>query len=99
MRMNTMMLLAAATLVATGACTKPDEDAAEAPAAAAPTETALEADVRRAAAIANALAAMPVKADSILSAHGTTAEQLEQLMYRIARDSTASAEYGRLTGR
>jgi hypothetical protein len=99
MRMNKPLMIAAAMLLAVGACAKPDQDAADAPAAAAPAETALQADVRRAAAIANALAAMPVKADSILAANSTSAEQLEQMMYRIARDSTASAEYARLTGR
>lgn len=46
-----------------------------------------------AAAVANAIAATPEKADSILGAAGYTAESFQQLMYQIAADSAMSAAY------
>jgi membrane-bound lytic murein transglycosylase B len=56
-------------------------------------------DAQRAARIANAIEAAPTKTDSILAAHGLTADQLEQLMYGVAADTALSAEFRRLTGR
>ena len=35
----------------------------------------------------------------VLAANDLTTDQLEQLMYKVAQDSTLSAEYGRLTNR
>ncbi|MDH5233678.1 MAG: hypothetical protein OEW77_01890 [Gemmatimonadota bacterium] len=56
-------------------------------------------DAQRAAAIEQAVRAAPMKTDSILSANGLTADELEQMMYRVAADSALSAEYRRLTAR
>lgn len=87
--------LIAATLLALGACGgeagKPDT--------AVVTPVVNENDAQRAARIALALQAMPSKQDSVLTANGLTADQLEQLMYKVAQDSSLSAEYGRLTNR
>jgi hypothetical protein len=47
----------------------------------------------QAAAIANAIAAKPASADSILKANGYTAESFETLMYEIASDSAMSVAY------
>ena len=68
-------------------------------AATADTTTAAPSEVQRAAAVADAVRTAPTKTDSILMAHGVTADELEQMMYRIAADSAQSAEYRRLTGR
>ena len=46
-----------------------------------------------AAKIANAIAANPAGADSILSANGYTRDSFQQLMYDIAADSAMSATY------
>lgn len=85
-------LIPAAALLVLAAC-GPKAESADATAAAA------ENDAQRAARIALALQGAPTMTDSILSANGITADQLEQLMYRVAQDSTLSAEYGRLTNR
>lgn len=61
--------------------------------------TAAPNDAQRAARVALALQAAPEKQDSVLAANSLTADQLEALMYRVARDSALSAEYGRLTNR
>lgn len=68
-------------------------------AATADTTAAAPSEVQRAAAVAEAVRSAPTKTDSILMAHGLTADELEQMMYRIAADSAQSAEYRRLTGR
>lgn len=87
-------LIPAAALLVLAAC-GPTAESADASATAA----AAENDAQRAARIALALQGAPAMTDSILSANGLTADQLEQLMYRVAQDSTLSAEYGRLTNR
>jgi hypothetical protein len=95
------------------ACGGAEREASDAPASGAVTPAAtpsagatLQADaasnaseVARAAGIANAIAAVPTKSDSILAANGLTVTTLEEMMYRIAKDSVASAEYARLTKR
>lgn len=48
---------------------------------------------RAAATLANAMAANPSRADSILSAAGYTVESFERLMYEIAADSAQAAAY------
>lgn len=88
--------LIAATLLVLGAC---GGKAAKADDTAVVTPVVSENDAQRAARIALALQAMPSKQDSVLTANGLTADQLEQLMYKVAQDSTLSAEYGRLTNR
>jgi hypothetical protein len=90
---NFAALAAAFLLAACGGATADETAAAD----AAPT--AVSSEVQRAANIANAITDAPTKADSILAAYGVTAAELEAMMYRIARDSVASAEYGRLTVR
>jgi hypothetical protein len=52
-----------------------------------------------AALIANAIAANPTAADSILKANGQTADGFQKLMYEIAADSAMSAEYARAKSR
>lgn len=94
--MKTHRIAAIAAIAFLSACagTK-DEPAAEAPAF---VETA-SAEVQKAAEIANAINYSPTKTDSILTAHSVTPEQLAEMMFRIARDSTASADYARLTAK
>ena len=82
-------------LLVLGACGR---EAAK-PDTAVVTPVVNENDAQRAARIALALQAMPSKQDSVLTANGLTADRLEQLMYKVAQDSTLSAEYGRLTDR
>lgn len=102
-RMRSGFFLMMATLVLSAGCAGTPEDSATADAAAsggttaAPMSAEMHADVQKAAAIANATAAAPTKGDSILTANQLTADQLEEVMYRIAADSAASAEYRRLT--
>lgn len=101
-RMRSGFFLMMATLVLSAGCAGTPEDSATADAAAsgttaAPMSAEMHADVQKAAAIANATAAAPTKGDSILTANQLTADQLEEMMYRIAADSAASAEYRRLT--
>jgi hypothetical protein len=94
--MRTPTLAALGAVIVLAACGGAASDDASARDASA---TAVMTEVQRAAAIANAITAAPARMDSILAANGMTAEQLEQMMYRIARDSALSAEYGRLTSR
>lgn len=91
---RTLAALAAVVLLAAcGGAPADDTAAGDAPPAAVSSE------VQRAATIANAITDAPAKVDSILAAYRVTAAELEAMMYRIARDSTASVEYGRLTDR
>ncbi len=96
--MHTTRLAAIAALFLAAACAGRGNDAS----AAADTTTvavAAPSEAARAAAIANAIMAVPTSSDSILTANGLTADQFEAMIYRIARDSVASAEYARLTAR
>jgi len=95
--MNARLILAA--LVATAACSEKPADVSADSSVAVQVGTASLSDVDHAVDIANALSAHPTKGDSILAAHSMTAEQLEALMLKIARDSVSSAEYGRRTTR
>jgi hypothetical protein len=52
-----------------------------------------------AALTANAIAANPTAADSILKANGHTADGFQKLMYEIAADSAMSADYARTKSR
>jgi hypothetical protein len=57
---------------------------------------ATSAETKRAtaaAAVANAIAAKPAAADSILKANGYTSESFQALMYDIASDSAMSVAY------
>lgn len=95
--MNARLILAALAL--TAACgEKPAETAADSSVAVQVGAASLS-DVDHAVDIANALSAHPTKGDSILAAHSMTADQLEALMLKIAKDSASSAEYGRRTTR
>ena len=101
-RMRSALFLVMAAVVLTAACAGTPEDSATADAAvsgttAAPMSAEMHADVQKAAAIANATTAAPTKGDSILAANQLSTDQLEEMMYRIAEDSAASAEYKRLT--
>lgn len=85
----------AAALLVLAACGGKPAESDSAPA----TPAAAENDAQRAARIALALQSAPTKQDSVLSANHLTTDQLEQLMYKVAQDSTLSAEYGRLVNR
>ncbi len=50
-------------------------------------------DVRQAVTVADAIATAPYAVDSILSAHGLSAQGFDSLMYAIALDSAKSAAY------
>ena len=78
-----------ALLLVTFACTGSD-DRRDTTAA---RDTTVAGRARSAAAVANAIAAKPAGADSILRAAGYTREEFEQLMYDIAADSAMSAVY------
>jgi len=68
---------------------KPSTTAQDKPARALTTiELATEA-----ARVANAIEALPTRADSILKAAGQTPESFQQMMYQIAADSAMSAAY------
>jgi hypothetical protein len=84
-----ILSLGVAMLLAVSACVKSDA------AAVAATSTTAPADhrARTAALTANAMAANPAAADSILRASGYTKDGFEKLMYEIAADSAKSAEY------
>ena len=60
---------------------------------AAARDTTAAGRARAAAAVANAIAAKPSAADSILRAAGYTPEEFERLLYDIAADSAMSAAY------
>ena len=69
-------------------------DEREAGTSAAATGASPSADRARAAAlVANAIAANPSAADSILTAGGHTRDSFERLMFEIAADSAMSAVY------
>ncbi len=81
----------AASLLLLAACAGGDRKLADAQgSSAAPTG---EVRAHTAAALANAVAANPSRADSILSAAGYTVESFEQMMYEIAADSAQAAAY------
>jgi hypothetical protein len=87
--MTRTLLLPALSLLLAAACAAGDDTADTT--AARDTTTAGRA--REAAAIANAIAAKPSAADSILRAAGYTPEEFDRLMYDIAADSAMSAAY------
>jgi hypothetical protein len=84
------LALGAALMVAVSACAK-EEKKADAPVVTTGTSTADRA--RAAATLANAIAANPTAADSILRANGHTQDSFQNLMYEIAADSAMSAVY------
>ena len=82
----------ALTLVVVTACAKSESNADSAAPGTATQGTGADRAVS-AAAISNAIAANPDKADSILTANNQTRASFDQLMYDIASDSAASARY------
>ena len=88
----------AAVLVAVTGCARGEKTGDTAAAAVTPTPASSAATqntdrARTAAAVANAIAARPSAADSILSAAGMTRDSFQTLMYEIAADSAMSAAY------
>ena len=76
-------------LVLIAACARGEADADSTPVAAAqPADRATTA-----ATVANAIAANPASADSILAANNLTRDSFQALMYEIAADSAMSATY------
>ena len=82
-------LLAAAISILALGCAEGDDRSSS----SAASDTSAVGRARSAAVVANAIAAKPAAADSILRAAGYTAEEFEALMYRIAADSAMSAAY------
>lgn len=82
--------ISAATLLLLAAACAGGDDRRDTNAAA---DTTAAGRARSAAAVANAIAAKPEAADSILKAAGHTPEEFEALMYDIASDSAMSAAY------
>ena len=78
-----------AALLAVSACAKNDKSA-DTSGGLAPSPVEL---ARSAALTANAVAANPTAADSILKAAGHTQESFQRQMYEIAADSEMSAAY------
>ena len=85
-----ILTLGLAALVAAGACAKGD-NASDTTTAA--TATANEDPAVKAANVANAIAANPAGADSILTANGYTRESFDKQLVDIAADSAMSARY------
>lgn len=84
-----VLYLGLAALVAVSGCKGSETSADTTVVAATPA-----ADRARSAAVAaNAIAANPAAADSILKAGGYTRDGFEKLMYEIAADSAMSAAY------
>jgi hypothetical protein len=79
-----------AIVLALSACAKADQPATSSTVSTTPTASDR---VRTAAQTANALAANPTVADSILKANGYTADSFQKVMYEIAADSAMSADY------
>jgi hypothetical protein len=74
-------------------CARDDRGGADTTAdSAAPTGSTADR-ARNAAMVANAIAANPARADSILQAAGYTRDSFQQAMYEIAADSAMSAVY------
>lgn len=84
-----VLYLGLAALLAGSACAN-SEKTADTAAEVTPSATDR---ARRAALIANAVAANPVAADSVLKAAGHTQDSFQRLMYEIASDSVMSAAY------
>ena len=84
--------LAVMALIVGAACAReerrPDTSAAAVAANASASDRA-----RAAAKVANAIAANPAAADSILKANGHTRDSFQRLMFEIAADSALSAVY------
>ena len=78
-----------AALLAVSGCKGGEQGAGTAVEAATPAE----GRARSAAVTADAIAANPAAADSILSAAGYSRESFDKLMFEIAADSAMSAAY------
>ena len=90
---RTILAAAATAVLLLGACQQGDKSADAAPATAAADDTPGDAGVQHAAGIARGVNANPGAVDSVLAAHGTTAAELDSLMYEIAADSARAAAY------
>lgn len=88
--MTPIRLLTALSLLMVSAACAGDDDMTDTSAA---RDTSMAGRATSAAAVANAIAANPTAADSILRAAGYSREAFEQLMYDIAADSAMSAAY------
>ena len=85
--------IAAAVLVTTLGCARDDHSDADTTADSAAATGSTADRARNAATVANAIAANPARADSILQAAGYTRDSFQQMMYEIAADSAMSAVY------
>lgn len=84
-----VLRLGAVVLLAAMGCARGEVKSDTAVVAATPSEDR----AATAAAIANAIAANPAAADSLLSAAGYTRDSFQELLYEIAADSAMSASY------
>jgi hypothetical protein len=80
----------AAALACGGERARPGAAAADSAAATAPAVDSSMLLISRGAAVAIAVDRTPGRVDSILAAEGMTADEYEQLMYRVAADSLMS---------
>ncbi len=94
-----MPCIAAAVLLTTVGCAREANDADTAVAFAVTASASTADGARAAASIANAIAANPAGADSILRAAGHTRDSFQKMMYEIAADSAMSAAYAAAKGR
>jgi len=83
-----ILTIGLAALLAVSACTAGEKSGDKTVAETTPATRA-----RSAALTANAIAANPGAADSILDAAGYTRDSYQKLMYEIAADSALSAEF------
>lgn len=98
--MRHLCLAAAAILTVTGCAREERRPDTAAATPAATSEASTNADrARTAATIANAIAARPLAADSILKANNHTRESFQRLMFDIAADSAMSAVYASVKNR
>jgi hypothetical protein len=89
--------LAAVLLAGCGGAPQSESTSAEGP-VAADVGARHSDDVERIAAIAREIEAAPDRAMDILTAHGLTAEQFQDVLYEIAADSEKSEAYARAKG-
>lgn len=101
--LNTLALTALLTLAACGGGEPPAADAPAADAPAADAEKAeapapQNADATKAATIAKAIKANPEGAADVLKENGISEEDFEALLYKVAADPAASAQYATALG-
>ncbi len=91
--------IASAVLLTVIGCAGGERAESDTAVPATPSTSASEDRARAAATVANAIAANPAGADSILKAAGYTRDTFQTMMYEIAADSAMSVAYAVAKGR